>query len=56
MFFVSLNGLRLALQLADVTVWDRAPFPWHQPWIWLKALQRCPSTNTDAVAIALSLC
>lgn len=31
MFFVSFNGLGLALLLADVTVWDRAPFPWHQP-------------------------
>lgn len=38
MFFVSFNGLSLALLLADVTVWDRAPFPWHQPRIWLKTL------------------
>lgn len=27
-FFILLNRLSLALLLADVTVWDGAPFPW----------------------------
>lgn len=56
---VSLNGLGFTWLSGDVTLWDRAPFPWHQPQMWLTALcstQLSPSTNTDAAAIARSLC
>lgn len=36
MVCVLLNGFTWLS--ADVTVWDRAHFPWHQPQIWLTAV------------------
>lgn len=38
MICVSLSGLSFTWLSADVTVWDRAPFSWHQSQMLLRAL------------------